>query len=851
MPPAPPDVDRLFRDLARAESLDLREVSLHFRALRGRVDVNEVLSTAAALRDEGEVAVERLTAVLGEALVFLAQPADVPALERFVRCRELGPELRGEVAFAASCLGVEPESLIDDDDPDAPAIAIAPLRGMLEHLADGDAGPWLEVYRSSEGLDRDHLLATVAVGVADGILPGPLALALAPLYGAEKDAKRRGQLVAQLVADPSEASADALASWREIAQTRIERDEIRRGLRRLALQGHGPPKRSRRRTSAWMTTCDGVANYNLVISLEAAAGRDINLVYLLNLDSGLRDTSLVPVRREELEQSSYFGDEAILRVDISPGEAVKRVRAALATTKRLGIATPEGFSESEPWLEKVPVLGLVSADGARLREPVQDRAASVQPAEGEDFLSEEIFRGWYCVPDLDALTKHLSTETAEPTKTTEQSPADAPQQAAFREAVERATLRRFEREGTPELFARMLAHQAEVLNRLGRTAQAQACEASSADLLGESPLTSTFGRWLIGQSTGEAVARIRERGFAMPRGEARGYLREMLAPDEAPRRAHLMRLDLCEAAFEAASQALDELMPRERLSNDSLAGLAAAVAGDALEILGRRSGRQRRKLFTRANRDALVEKALRRVANSPVAEEHVDLLAGRMASAIVLFGQQICHPCPWQCIDGLDDPAADLYYQNAAHPAELSAGADDACEEENEPTLLSEVIDVLVAFEDLGLACNHGAQRELEALCDELVADEDIAGPLPEIDPEGNRQLAELTGRALCEAAQQLPTVRMPRDAETRAAIARFSDVCGDVLSPELFVRLLDRTPTPNPLLALLLRARRAPTLQAAQDMMTAVMNLWNHTPRSEHGGQTPTGMWQRRDAEH
>ena len=854
MSASPPDADRLFRRLAHAASLDLREVALHFRPLRGRVDVAEVLEAAAALREDGEIGLDRLTAILGEALALLAQPADLPALERFVRRRELGPELRGEVAFAASCLGVEPESLIDDDDPDAVGIAMAPLRGMLERLASGDPGPWIEIYRTSDGLERDQLLATVAVGIADGILPGPLASALIPLYGAEEDAKRREGLVAQLVEDPCEASADALSAWREIAPTRSERTGIRRGLHRLEQRGFKAAKRSRRRVSAWITSCDGVANYSLAISLEAAAGRDVNLVYLLNLDSGLRDASVIPAQREELVRSAHFDNEAILRVEVPAGEAVRRVRTALAAARALGMTPPESFSESEPWLEKVPVLGLAPAGAGHATDPGDDTPRDDHRPSGEQVLSQSVFNGWYCLPDIDALATHLFTQSSDDAAAdrdiervliglAQGESVEEPVQSALRETVRRAIRERLGRNETRELFARMLVHQADVLRRLGREAEAEVCEASGADLLGEAPLDTVFGRWLVEQSLRETVLRIRERSFAMPHGEARLHLREKLAPDEAPTHAHVMHLDFCEVAFEAASEALDEIAPRNRLSDDDLTDLAAPVAMHALQILSRRSGRGRRRLFTRANFDALVRKALQHVDERGVATEHCSLLAGRMASAIVLFGHQICDSCPWQCIDALDTPAPDLYYGDDGHPADRDEWATDSSGpsgEDQAPTLLSEVMNVLVAFEDLGLDCSHGAQQELEALCDELEAEQDAGGPPLEIDPGGDQRLSELTRRALREAADPLPDVGLPPDSEARAAVARYDELCRDVLPAELMARLIDRAPGPGPLLGLLFRARRAPTMQAVQEVSNAVMNLWNHTPRRELGGRTP-----------
>jgi len=152
---------------------------------------------------------------------------------------------------------------------------------------------------------------------------------------------------------------------------------------------------------------------------------------------------------------------------------------------------------------------------------------------------------------------------------------------------------------------------------------------------------------------------------------------------------------------------------------------------------------------------------------------------------------------------------------------------------------------VLDAFAELGIEVEGGAQESLGALETELdeTDDDELGDDRLEAISE---QVQVLACEAFVEAAALLPAPAASGDGETAAARDVFEDAVGGAVSSEDAMRLMDRAESPSAVIQLLMAAVSIESEDDANDVLQAVMNLWNHAPRTELAGATPTQAMER-----
>lgn len=146
---------------------------------------------------------------------------------------------------------------------------------------------------------------------------------------------------------------------------------------------------------------------------------------------------------------------------------------------------------------------------------------------------------------------------------------------------------------------------------------------------------------------------------------------------------------------------------------------------------------------------------------------------------------------------------------------------------------------VLDALDGLGFAVEGDAREDLDAIEVELEH-----APESAFDEAHCAAMAERIRSRTREALRQVAEIVPPlasSDPGTPAARTNFDRLARGALPSELAMRLIDAADVPSPLCSLFLHAVGIPNLEGAREFMQAVMDLWNHAPRTDLCGRTPT----------
>lgn len=146
---------------------------------------------------------------------------------------------------------------------------------------------------------------------------------------------------------------------------------------------------------------------------------------------------------------------------------------------------------------------------------------------------------------------------------------------------------------------------------------------------------------------------------------------------------------------------------------------------------------------------------------------------------------------------------------------------------------------VLESVDAFALDFESEARERLRSLVAELDAEED-----EDFDEARAESLLETvrtsTAQVLRDAAAVAEAPPEGDDPGTAAAIASFERAVAGVVPARDVLRLMDRVDMPGPVLALIAHVREPDSIEEAQAMLSAAIELWNHAPRTEFGGETP-----------
>jgi hypothetical protein len=643
MPPRLDDLLALVRDLgteANFPELDeLYGLLEPFRAIEDQESVR--LALAAAVRKG-----ERLRArVAAQALAFLGGKHGGPLLVGIVADEALPLARRAAAAWSiGSVLGDFSAELAPDEQF---ACASVPMLEMLDD-PEADNGFGLDAFLGSYQAFAPESRLDFVEKIVDFARAHnrPMATLCMHLLNSEADPIRRRRLLELAASDQTQEAADLIAAFVQRSPRSAEGKEGRRLLQVLegkGLRGRVQPDFGSAR--AFVTGVDGDACLSFTLLIPRSPTFDV-VSLLLHLSTGVRDGFVlhnVPHRdADELV-------ERVRRESDNLATFVPLPQAARIAEEALALAPPEVLRKPE--IAEALATARPVFDRARPKAPVE-----LEPPAGALLMQEEIkrlldsngFEYWFFEAGEAALRPSIAA-LRKPVRAKNPS-------LTLKRRLEREALRvcaHFIRDGEPERLARMLRHQARLLECVGDTERALLCWRAVSDLTrpGSSFLLHMAIRSLLrgleAPELGENMSRFLDARLHL-RDRARGRVR-------SARKEDVIELDLAAAAFVTLNTINREAPSAKRAALNVVETAATEMGAKMAEtLLTRRRGHSPDGLF-REMRTILDEHAL----FNPAEREAAALAT---VESLVEFVDEICGHCPHGCLDHTGDDGRSIYY---------------------------------------------------------------------------------------------------------------------------------------------------------------------------------------------
>jgi hypothetical protein len=643
-PPRLDDLLALVRDLGTEEKFpdqdELYGLLEPFQAIEDQESMRLALS--AAVRKS-----ERLRArVAAQALAFLGGDEAGPLLVNIVVDEALPLPRRAAAAWSIGSLLPEFSASLAPDEQFA--CASVPMLEMLDD-PEADNGFGLEAFLGSyQAFAPENRLDFVEKIIEFARANDrPMATLCMHLLNSEEDPERRRRLLALAASDSSKEAANLLATFAQRKGNSAEVKEARRLLQVLEAKGlHGEVQPDFETARAFLTGVDGDACLSFTLLIPRSPTFDV-VSLLLHLSTGIRDGFVLRnIPRRD-------ADDLVERVREESDNLATFVPLPLATRiaeEALALAPPEALDKAEI-AEALAAARPVFARARKqaLVEPLLPTASVMLSQDDlKTLLDSNGFEYWFFEAGEAALRPSLAA-LKQPVK------GKTPN-ATLKRRLEKEALRvcaRFIADGEPDRLARMLVHQARLLDCVGDGARAGLCRQAAVEVRrpGSAFLLHMAIRSLLrGLETpelGENMSRFLD---------ARLHLRDRArARTTSPLKEDVLRLDLSSAAFVTLNTINREAPSARRAPLTLVETTATDVGAKMAESLLRRGSKETpERLF------AEVKAILDQHGLFPAAERDAASLA--TIESLVEFIGEMCGHCPHGCPERSQEDGRSVYY---------------------------------------------------------------------------------------------------------------------------------------------------------------------------------------------